>query len=233
MFSQIAKRVAAPALGKAFPQTAVRSFASGHNQGQRSFPVGVPDALKNAGTIDNNFEQYRVTDESDPTGRTMTYLATVPQKFMYASLGRLVVLKLVSSMSASADVLAMSTIEVDISNFALGSNTVVKWRGKPIFIKRRLPSEIAAAKADDGKDMRDKEADKDRVQNENWLVVLGVCTHLGCVPLHGAGDYVGGYFCPCHGSHYDQSGRIRKGPAPLNLVVPPYKFLTETTLLIG
>ena len=108
----------------------------------------------------------------------------------------------------------------------------MKWRGKPIFIKNRTSAEIEDAKSVDMGELRDKEADGDRVQQDQWLVVLGICTHLGCVPISGAGEY-GGWFCPCHGSHYDVSGRIRKGPAPLNLEIPPYKFLGDEKILIG
>lgn len=126
------------------------------------------------------------------------------------------------------------TAEVDISGVALGQNFVAKWRGKPIFIRRRTPEMIAAAVKDDAiiGSMRDPEKDGDRVQKEEWLIIIGICTHLGCVPYADTGDY-GGYFCPCHGSHYDHSGRIRKGPAPINLEVPPYSFVTDTTLVIG
>ena len=112
----------------------------------------------------------------------------------------------------------MASLEVDISSISVGDALTVKWRGKPVFIRRRTAAEISdAANADLGS-MRDPELDSDRVKNPEWLVVLGICTHLGCVPINGAGEY-NGYFCPCHGSHYDTSGRIRKGPAPLNLEV--------------
>jgi ubiquinol-cytochrome c reductase iron-sulfur subunit len=108
------------------------------------------------------------------------------------------------------------------------------WRGKPVFIKHRTPEEIAEAKADDAAALPDPATDESRVKKgkEQWLVTIGVCTHLGCVPLGNQGEYAG-WFCPCHGSHYDTSGRIRKGPAPLNLAVPPYEFLTDTTIRIG
>lgn len=112
----------------------------------------------------------------------------------------------------------------------------MNWRGKPVFIRRRTEEEITQAKNDDGQ-TPDPEMDKDRVQKEEWLVVVGVCTHLGCIPLgqrasSNKGEY-GGWFCPCHGSHYDTSGRIRKGPAPKNLEVPQYQFVNDTTLKIG
>lgn len=118
------------------------------------------------------------------------------------------------------------------SSPAPGMSSTVKWRGKPVFIRHRTKKEIDAAVADDSQSLRDQETDAERVQKPEWVVVVGVCTHLGCVPINGAGEW-GGWFCPCHGSHYDTSGRIRKGPAPLNLVVPQYKFLTDTKVLLG
>ena len=110
--------------------------------------------------------------------------------------------------------------------------TQVKWRGKPVFIRHRTPDEIASSEAVSLDELRDPETDASRVESSEWLVVMGICTHLGCVPIANAGDY-GGWFCPCHGSHYDVSGRIRKGPAPLNLEIPPYKFTGDANLLVG
>jgi ubiquinol-cytochrome c reductase iron-sulfur subunit len=136
------------------------------------------------------------------------------------------------NMSASADVLAMAKVEVDLSAIPEGKNVIIKWRGKPVFIRHRTSSEIEEANKVEISSLRDPQADEDRVQKPDWLVMLGVCTHLGCVPIGEAGDY-GGWFCPCHGSHYDISGRIRKGPAPLNLEVPAYDFPEEGKLVIG
>ncbi|MGY9046865.1 MAG: ubiquinol-cytochrome c reductase iron-sulfur subunit [Rhodobacterales bacterium] len=144
---------------------------------------------------------------------------------------------LINSMNPSADVAALSSIEVDLDGVLPGSRVTVNWRGKPLFIDRRTPKEIALAKADDGADLIDPALDEDRTQRPEWLIVIGVCTHLGCVPLgQNTGDPRGdwkGWFCPCHGSHYDTAGRIRKGPAPRNLDLPPYTFLTDTRLRIG
>jgi len=151
---------------------------------------------------------------------------------IYASALRLVVLKFLLSMSASADVLALASLEVDLSKIEVGQTVTVKWRGKPVFIRRRTPAEIEKEVTVDSGELRDPQADADRAQNPEWLVVVGVCTHLGCVPISNAGDY-NGWFCPCHGSHYDASGRIRKGPAPYNLEVPEYKFLDETKMIVG
>ncbi|KAI6247835.1 Cytochrome b-c1 complex subunit Rieske, mitochondrial [Erysiphe necator] len=136
------------------------------------------------------------------------------------------------NMSASADVLAMAKVEVDLAAIPEGKNVLIKWRGKPVFIRHRTPAEIEEAKSVDWEKLRDPQKDEDRALKPEWLVMLGVCTHLGCVPIGEAGDY-GGWFCPCHGSHYDISGRIRKGPAPMNLEVPSYSFPQETALLIG
>ncbi|KAI0132642.1 putative ubiquinol-cytochrome C reductase iron-sulfur subunit [Xylariales sp. AK1849] len=136
------------------------------------------------------------------------------------------------NMSASADVLAMAKVEVDLNAIPEGKNVIIKWRGKPVFIRHRTDSEIEEANKTDIKVLRDPQTDEDRVQKPEWLVMLGVCTHLGCVPIGEAGDF-GGWFCPCHGSHYDISGRIRKGPAPLNLEIPAYEFPEDDKLIIG
>lgn len=138
----------------------------------------------------------------------------------------------ISSMSASADVLALAKIEIKLSDIPEGKSVTFKWRGKPLFIRHRTAEEISVEQSVAVSTLRDAEHDNERVQNPKWLVVLGVCTHLGCVPIANAGDF-GGYYCPCHGSHYDASGRIRKGPAPLNLEVPPYSFPEEGLLIVG
>lgn len=143
----------------------------------------------------------------------------------------------VSSLNPAADTLALSSTEVDLTPIALGQSITVMWRGKPVFIRHRTEAEIADALAVPMTDLRDKQDDKDRAKKPQWLVMVGVCTHLGCVPLgqketESKGDF-GGWFCPCHGSHYDTSGRIRKGPAPTNLEVPEYEFLSDTTIRVG
>jgi len=136
------------------------------------------------------------------------------------------------NMSASADVLAQAKVEIDLSTIAEGKNVIIKWRGKPVFIRHRTEDEIQEAENTKWEALRDPQPDSDRVQKPDWLIMLGVCTHLGCVPIGEAGDF-GGWFCPCHGSHYDISGRIRKGPAPLNLEVPEYSFPEEDKVIIG
>jgi len=135
-------------------------------------------------------------------------------------------------MSASADVLALAKIEIKLGDIPEGKNVTFKWRGKPLFIRHRTAEEIDVENKVDINTLRDPQPDSDRVKKPEWLVVLGVCTHLGCVPIANAGDF-GGYYCPCHGSHYDASGRIRKGPAPLNLEVPEYEFPDDDNLLVG
>jgi len=143
----------------------------------------------------------------------------------------------IHSMNPAADTLALSTTEVDISSVAEGQAITVTWRGKPVFIRHRTAAEIEAAKAVSVGELRDPETDEARVKKPEWLIVIGICTHLGCVPLgqkpaDPKGEF-GGWFCPCHGSQYDTSGRIRKGPAPLNLAVPNYTYLTDTSIRIG
>ncbi|XP_050360607.1 cytochrome b-c1 complex subunit Rieske, mitochondrial-like [Nymphalis io] len=138
-----------------------------------------------------------------------------------------------SSMSAPADVLAMATIEVDIKNIAPGMCSSYKWRGKPLFIKHRTEGEILAEANTPFSALKDPESPEQRTIKPEWLVVIGICTHLGCVPVPNSGDWAGGFYCPCHGSHYDNVGRARKGPAPLNLEVPPYIFLSDTVVLVG
>lgn len=146
---------------------------------------------------------------------------------------------IVDSMNPSADVVASSSIEVDLSPIQVGQTIKVKWRGVPLFIRHRTPVDIEEARKVPLTELPHPEADDVRVQkgHEQWLVMVGVCTHLGCIPLIGEGEYCagdgGGFFCPCHGSQYDTSGRIRKGPAPRNLAVPEYKFLSDNKIKIG
>jgi ubiquinol-cytochrome c reductase iron-sulfur subunit len=141
------------------------------------------------------------------------------------------------SMNPAADVEASASTEVDLSKIAPGESVTVVWRGKPVFIRHRTAEEIEAARRDDGTPMPDPQPDAARVERPEWLVVMGICHHLGCVPrgqrpTDSKGEY-GGWFCPCHGSHFDTSGRVRNGPAPNNLSVPEYTFLDETTIRIG
>ena len=139
---------------------------------------------------------------------------------------------LIDQMNPDASVKALASTEVDISNVEKGQSITVLWRGKPVFIRRRTDEEIAEARDVNLEELKHPEKDEDRAKNPEWLVMLGVCTHLGCVPLGDKGEY-GGWFCPCHGSHYDTSGRIRKGPAPTNMEVPKYEFVNSNTIKIG
>ena len=139
---------------------------------------------------------------------------------------------LIDQMNPDSSVKALATTEVDVSGVKLGKTITVLWRGKPIFIRRRTQEEIKEASAVDLKDLKDPQKDSDRAKNPEWLVMVGVCTHLGCVPLGDKGEY-NAWFCPCHGSHYDTSGRIRKGPAPTNLEIPKYEFVDSNTIKIG
>ena len=139
---------------------------------------------------------------------------------------------LIDQMNPDSSAKALATTEVDVSSVELGKTITVLWRGKPIFIRRRTKEEIEEASAVDLKDLKDPEKDEDRVKDPEWLVMVGVCTHLGCIPLGEKGEY-NGWFCPCHGSHYDTSGRVRKGPAPNNLEIPKYEFIDNNIIKIG
>ncbi len=149
------------------------------------------------------------------------------------------VVPLVYQMAPAADIRALSTTDVDVSAIQPGQAIKTSWRKQPVFVRNLTPAEIQSANAVDAGSLRDPQtlADRTLPGKENWLITLGVCTHLGCVPLGAAegeakGEF-GGYFCPCHGSHYDTAGRIRKGPAPTNLVVPEYAFTSDTVVTIG
>ena len=139
---------------------------------------------------------------------------------------------LVDQMNPDKSVKALASTEVDVSSIELGKSITVLWRGKPVFIKRRTQQEISEARAVKLEDLKHPEKDEDRAKDPEWLIMVGVCTHLGCVPLGDKGEY-NGWFCPCHGSHYDTSGRVRKGPAPKNLEIPKYEFININTIKIG
>ncbi len=144
------------------------------------------------------------------------------------------ILPFIDSMNPSKDVQALASVEVDISGISVGEEKKVMWRGKPIFIKHRTKKEIEEAENVELAELKDPQTDAERVKKgkEEWLITIGICTHLGCVPIGGEGEYKG-WFCPCHGSQYDTSARIRKGPAPTNLAIPPYEFINDTTIKIG
>ena len=182
-------------------------------------------------------------DDHTGTRRDFIYYATAGTATVATGAA---VWPLIDQMNPSADVQALSSIRVDVADVEVGTQLTVKWQGKPVFIRRRTSAEIAVARAVPLDDLVDRSArnqnleladaaDQNRAMDENgeWLVMVGVCTHLGCVPIgDGSGDF-GGWFCPCHGSHYDTSGRIRKGPAPENLKVPVAVFVDDTTIKLG
>ncbi|XP_072278493.1 cytochrome b-c1 complex subunit Rieske, mitochondrial [Pyxicephalus adspersus] len=192
--------------------------------------VTVPDfaEYRRADVVDST----KSSQTSDESRKSFSYMITGATTIATAYVAKSVVSQFVSSMSASADVLAMSKIEVKLSEIPEGKNVCFKWRGKPLFIRHRTAKEIEKEASVDLSELRDPQHDLDRVKKPEWAILIGVCTHLGCVPIANAGDY-GGYYCPCHGSHYDASGRIRKGPAPLNLEVPFYEFSSDELVIVG
>ncbi|KAF1544419.1 Cytochrome b-c1 complex subunit Rieske, mitochondrial, partial [Eudyptula albosignata] len=188
-----------------------------------------------------DFSAYRRQDVLDATTSSQgssearkgfSYLVTATTCVATAYAAKNVVTQFISSLSASADVLALSKIEIKLSDIPEGKNMAFKWRGKPLFVRHRTQEEINQEAAVDLSKLRDPQHDLDRVKKPEWVILVGVCTHLGCVPIANSGDF-GGYYCPCHGSHYDASGRIRKGPAPYNLEVPTYQFLDGDVVVVG
>ena len=162
--------------------------------------------------------------------RDFLYIGTAT--FAGLGLARGIGWPMIHQLNPADNVKALASIEVDISQVPRGQQIKVLWRGKAVFIRHRSESDIADSRAVDVASLPDPETDAERAERPEWLIMLGVCTHLGCVPLSDRGDF-GGWFCPCHGSHYDKAGRIRKGPAPKNLLVPEYVFLDDNTIKIG
>ncbi len=165
----------------------------------------------------------------EPNRRDFLYLATGAVGAVAAGAA---IWPLIDQMNPDASTLAQASTEVDVSAIAEGQIVTIKWRGKPVFVRHRTPKEIQEAQAVPLSELRDPATDQSRVQKPEWLIVIGICTHLGCVPLGHEGPY-DGWLCPCHGSVYDTSGRIRQGPAPYNLVLPTYKFLSDSKVQIG
>lgn len=187
-----------------------------------------------------DFTDYRKDELKDPSvkakesassRKSISYIIAAGSSVAAVYSAKAIVQDAVGLLSASADVLALSKIEIKLDSIPEGKSAVFKWRGKPLFVRHRIDSEIATEAKVDVASLRDPEEDSARVKDPKWLIIIGVCTHLGCVPIANAGDF-GGYYCPCHGSHYDASGRIRKGPAPQNLEVPPYEFL-DNMVVVG
>ncbi|KAI9504728.1 ubiquinol--cytochrome-c reductase catalytic subunit rip1 [Coemansia spiralis] len=177
-----------------------------------------------------SFADY-TKERSQDSSRAFTYFMLGASGAVLTTAAQSSVHGFLTNMAASADVLAMAKTEVDLSTIPLGKTVTIKWRGKPVFIKHRTQEEIDDANGVNLKSLPDPQDDAARVQQPEWLVVVGICTHLGCVPTSDSGDY-GGWYCPCHGSHYDVSGRIRKGPAPLNMEIPEY-VIEEDKLTVG
>ena len=183
-------------------------------------------------------EQLQAADGVDDGVRRRDFINIAAVSFAGVGAATLVI-PLVTQMSPSADVLAIASTEIDISKIASGQAIKTSWRKQPVFVRNLTPKEIAEANAVKLSDLRDPQslAERTKPGKENWLITMGVCTHLGCVPLgtgegENRGEY-GGYFCPCHGSHYDTAARVRKGPAPRNLDVPEYAFTSDTVVTIG
>lgn len=180
---------------------------------------------------DDNFDRYQHRSEDgglgsiDPTNRAFTYTVLGSSKFVFASVARLTAVKIISTLYIGAADLALAQTEVPIGGVKEGDCLNISWRGAPAFVKCRSQEEIELARATDWKSLRDPQSDQERTQGNDpkWVVVMANCTHLGCIPVANAGNYQG-FFCPCHGSHYDNCGRIRQGPAPLNLHSPPYEI---------
>lgn len=174
------------------------------------------------------------THDSEDSRKCFTYIVSTifATTALYATKAELI--RYVAFIGPSADVLALGKLEINLQEIPEGRGVTFKWRGKPLFIRHRTPEEIRIVRAFPLSKLRDPEDDSARTKRPEFLIVIGVCTHLGCIPIHEAGDYgPGGYYCPCHGSHFDASGRARQGPAPTNLEVPPYSFPDENTVIVG
>ncbi|ORX86627.1 ubiquinol-cytochrome c r [Basidiobolus meristosporus CBS 931.73] len=222
--SALAKRsLQASAALKPICSSIVRKEAFGYQQRHTSYS-------RNS-TVVPDFSAYKKENSGEDSGRAFSYFMVGTTGLATAVMAKATVYDFLTNLSASADVLALAKVEVDLANIPEGKNVVVKWRGKPVFIRHRTPAEINEANSVNVSELRDPQQDSERAKQPEWMIMLGICTHLGCVPIGEAGDY-GGWYCPCHGSHYDISGRIRKGPAPLNLEIPEYT-IDGNQLIIG
>lgn len=188
-----------------------------------------------------NFDYYRRKGRLDPSKSyresgdatsPYSYLTPLGMAVTSAYMAKYIVRDIVAYVGPAKDVMSLAKVEISLSAVPEGKNAVFEWRNKPIFVRHRTPEEIAREEGVNVSQLRHPQTDSERVKKPEWLIVIGICTHLGCIPIANAGDF-GGYYCPCHGSHYDASGRVRKGPAPLNLDVPQYVFKDESTVVIG
>ncbi|KAL8719120.1 MAG: hypothetical protein Q9225_003832 [Loekoesia sp. 1 TL-2023] len=226
-----------PALSASIVSTQRRGRAdivqrtAGEKDRTPSFESPFRDDDENPTTKIPSFANY-MSKKPQTTNKVFQYFMVGTMGVLSAAGAKATVQDFLVNMSASADVLAQAKVEIDLKAIPEGKNVIIKWRGKPVFIRHRTEDEIKEAQETDWQTLRDPQPDSDRVKKPEWLIMLGVCTHLGCVPIGEAGDF-GGWFCPCHGSHYDVSGRARKGPAPLNLEVPQYNFPEEDSVVIG
>jgi ubiquinol-cytochrome c reductase iron-sulfur subunit len=216
---------------------ACRSF---HDDRRKKGGPGLPSTIRNAHTDVKipNYNEYRKPDSLNPAVRKDQEERNLFHYFMMTNVAwtgcwsaKMMAEMFVTSMSASSDVVALAKIEVKLDTIPEGKNITFTWRGKPLFVRHRTEKEISDVRAVDVNSLRDPEKDEDRVVDPKFLVLVGICTHLGCVPIAGLGDF-GGYYCPCHGSHFDCSGRVRKGPAPINLEVPVHE-IQDNLLIVG
>ncbi|KAK5047000.1 hsp70 nucleotide exchange factor fes1 [Exophiala bonariae] len=224
--SRFAAVAAATTASPSSSQRRLQSSESGASSFESPFQHAKYDTTKIP-----SFKNY-ASKSSEVSNRVFSYFLAGSMGLLAAAGAKATVQDFLVNMSASADVLAQAKVEIDLAAIPEGKNVIIKWRGKPVFIRHRTEDEIKQAESVKVESLRDPQADSDRVKKPEWLVMVGVCTHLGCVPIGEAGDF-GGWFCPCHGSHYDISGRIRKGPAPLNLEIPVYDFPDDDKLVVG
>lgn len=212
-------------------------MATDDNQGPVINCVTEDGVVDDFRSWDNNIEKYNLAHKQmDSTGRARYYMIASIPKFVMASVGRIAAFRLIASIGPDRATLALATTEVEMSQIPVGETITAKWRGKPVFIANRDEATMQSLKDDDANvSFRDPQTTEDRSNAEypNWMVSVGICTHLGCIPVMGAGAYLNGYFCPCHGSHYDAASRIRKGPAPLNLEIPEWSVKNGNTILLG
>jgi ubiquinol-cytochrome c reductase iron-sulfur subunit len=202
------------------------------NTSEPSLHVDIPKPAYRDSDRHNNWRDK--TDRSTRHANNMTtqYIATAGAAGVAMYVVKYALYGVVVMMGPGRAEYAAASIEVDLSTVPEGKNMVFEWRGSPLFIRHRTKEEIEAAKATDMSKLRDPQSDEERCLNEKFLICKGVCTHLGCVPISHKGEW-GGYYCPCHGSHYDTSARIMKGPAPLNLEIPKHEYLDDHTILVG